>query len=59
MKITAKENHVFVRNHDGFRMGNEIHLGIDYSTGVKRQDKIEYYHEEPMTEDELKNITRK
>ena len=52
MKITAKENHIFVRIHDNFRMSNEIHLGYDFSTGIKRQDKIEYYHEEPMTEDE-------
>lgn len=51
MKITAKENHVFVRNHDGFRMGNEIHLGIDYSTGVPREDLPEYYEEIPKEEE--------
>lgn len=26
-------------------MGNEIHLGFDFSTGVKRQDLPEYYEE--------------
>ena len=59
MKITAKENHVFVRTHDNFRMSNEIHLGYDFSTGVKRKDKIEYYHEKPMTEEELKRLEEK
>ena len=59
MKITAKEKHVFVRNHDNFRMSNEIHLGYDFSTGIKRQDKIEYYREEPMTEEELKRLEEK
>ena len=56
MKITAKEKHVFVRTHDNFRFGNEVHLGYDYSTGVKREDKEEYYHEEPMTEEELERL---
>ena len=59
MKITAKENHIFVRTHDNFRFGNEIHLGYDFSTGVKRQDKKEYYREELMTEDELKRLEEK
>jgi hypothetical protein len=59
MKIKAKENHIFVRIHDNFRMSNEIHLGYDFSTGVKRQDKIEYYREEPMTEEELQRLQEK
>lgn len=59
MKIKAKENHIFVRIHDNFRTSNEIHLGYDFSTGVKRQDKIEYYREEPMTEEELQRLQEK
>jgi len=45
MKITAKEGKVFQRIHDNFIFGNEIYLGIDYSTGVAREDKVEYYQE--------------
>lgn len=44
-KITAQEGYIFVRIHDGFKMSNEITLGYDYSTGVKREDKEEYYIE--------------
>lgn len=43
--IEAKEGYTFRRNHDGFIMGPIIHLGIDYSTGVAREDKVEYYEE--------------
>jgi len=58
-KITAQEGYIFVRIHDGFKMSNEITLGYDFSTGVKRQDKIEYYREEPMTEEELQRLQEK
>jgi hypothetical protein len=43
--IRADEGKVFRRKHDGFIMGNEIFLGIDYSTGTARQDLPEYYEE--------------
>ncbi len=43
--IKAAEGKIFVRIHDGFKMSNEITLGYDYSTGVKRLDKEEYYIE--------------
>lgn len=36
---------VFRRIHDGLIMGDEIELGIDYSTGEAREDKPEYYEE--------------
>ena len=45
MKITAQQGKIFIRIHDGFIMGNEIVLGFDYSTGVKRVDLPEYYEE--------------
>lgn len=45
MKITASEGKTFKRIHDGVLMGTEIYLGIDYSTGVAREDKEEYYEE--------------
>ena len=45
MKITAKEGYVFKRKHDGMIFGNEIYLGIDYSTGTPREDKEEYYEQ--------------
>ena len=44
-RITASEGMTFVRIHDGFEMGKEIYLGIDYSTGEPREDKPEYYEE--------------
>jgi hypothetical protein len=44
-KITAQEGKIFKRIHDGFIFGNEIVLGIDYSTGEPREDKAEYYEE--------------
>ena len=43
--IRADEGKVFRRKHDGFIMGNEIFLGIDYSTGTARQDLPEFYEE--------------
>lgn len=44
-KITAKEGYVFRRIIDGMIFGNEIYLGIDYSTGEAREDLPEYYEE--------------
>ena len=44
--IIASEGMTFIRIHDGFEMGEEIYLGIDYSTGEPREDKPEYYKEE-------------
>ncbi len=44
-KITANDGYVFVRIHDGVVFGKEIYLGIDYSTGVAREDKESYYEE--------------
>ena len=55
MKIKAKENHIFVRIHDNFKMSNEITLGYDYSSGVKREDKEEYYRQEVAPETEIEN----
>lgn len=50
--IKAQAGKVFMRRHDNFIMGNEIYLGYDYSTGVKREDKDYYYEQidEPKTE---------
>ena len=45
--IKAEEGYTFRRIHDGFIMGEEIQLGIDYSTGEPREDKPEYYKEVP------------
>ena len=49
-KITAAPGNVFRRIHDGMIFGNEIYLGIDYSTGTARQDKAEYYEQVPKPE---------
>lgn len=43
--IRADAGKVFKRKHDDFIMGDEIFLGIDYSTGTARQDLPEYYEE--------------
>lgn len=43
--MRADEGKVFRRVHDGFIMGNEIYLGNDYSTGVRRKDLPDYYEE--------------
>ena len=48
-RITASEGMTFVRIHDGFEMGEEIYLGIDYSTGLPRTDLPEYYREVLIT----------
>lgn len=44
-KITADTGKVFKRKLDGLVFGNEIYLGIDYSTGTPREDKAEYYEQ--------------
>ena len=44
-RITAESGYTFVRIHDSFEMGEEIYLGIDYSTGEPREDLPEYYNE--------------
>lgn len=44
-KITAQQGKVFRRIIDGLIFGNEIYLGVDYSTGEAREDKAEYYEE--------------
>ena len=49
-KITAEIGYTFVRIHDGFEMGEEIYLGIDYSTGEPREDKPEYYKEQVIND---------
>lgn len=43
--IVADEGKVLSRKHDGFIVGVEYPLGIDYSTGVPREDLPEYYEE--------------
>ena len=48
-RITAESGYKFVRIHDGFEMGEEIYLGIDYSTGEPRTDLPEYYREVLIT----------
>ena len=48
-KITAESGMSFQRKHDGFVMGNEIVLGVDYSTGEARNDLPEYYEEVVIT----------
>lgn len=45
-RIRSDEGMTFVRIHDGFEMGEEIYLGIDYSTGEPREDLPEYYKEQ-------------
>ena len=54
-KTKAEEGKIFVRIHDNFKMSNEITLGYDYSTGVKREDKEEYYRQEVAPEDEIES----
>lgn len=55
-KIIAAEGKVFSRLLDGVIFGKEIYLGIDYSTGIAREDKEEYYEQidEPIIEDPFK-----
>ena len=60
-KITASTGNVFRRIHDGMIFGNEIYLGIDYSTGTQREDLPEYYEEivEPETDQKLNEFETK
>lgn len=51
--ITANEGFVWKRKHDGFIMDKEIHLGYDFSTGVKREDKQTYYEQVEKPKEEL------
>jgi hypothetical protein len=43
--IKASQNNIFKRIHDGELFGQEIVLGLDFSTGIERQDLPEYYEE--------------
>lgn len=46
--LVAGEGMTIIRKHDNVDMGNSVYLGIDYSTGTPREDKIEYYAEVPI-----------
>lgn len=50
--MTADNGYTFIRIIDGFEIGTPIYLGIDYSTGVPREDKPEYYQETLIPEPE-------
>jgi hypothetical protein len=54
--MRADEGKVFKRKHDGFIMGTEIFLGIDYSLGYERVDLPEYYEEIEVPEEYLKGL---
>ena len=43
--MKASQNKAFRRIHDQILMGNEVVLGVDYSTGEPRTDLPEYYEE--------------
>jgi len=43
--IKASQNNIFKRIHDEVLFGEEIVLGLDFSTGIERQDLPEYYEE--------------
>lgn len=49
-RITADPGKTLRRIHDGFVMGGQVILGIDYSTDTPRQDMAEYYEEADATE---------
>ena len=48
--IKAEAGKVYKRKHDGLIMGDEINLGLDFSTGEQREDKAEYYEEVDASE---------
>lgn len=48
--LSADEGMEFIRKHDKLSMGAEIWLGIDYSTGVAREDRPDYYEEVAIEE---------
>ena len=56
ISLTADGGKTFIRIHDGYDMGNGIQLGVDYSTGEPREDKVEYYEEIDIPEEEIDNI---
>lgn len=43
--ITADAGKIYRRIYDRLIMGNQIHLGIDWSMGFGREDKEEYYEQ--------------
>ena len=53
INLTADEGKTFIRIHDGYDMGNGIQLGIENSTGVVREDKVEYYEEIDIPKEEI------
>ena len=55
MIVKANEGKTFRRIIDGFMIGNTINLGIDYSTGIEREDKIEYYEEIDIPKEEVED----
>jgi len=52
MIVIANEDKTFRRIIDGFIVGKTINLGIDYSTGVPREDLPEYYEEIDIPKEE-------
>ncbi len=50
--LLADEGKDLIRIIDEFNFGDKIYLGVDWSTGKARQDKAEYYREDPKEESE-------
>lgn len=48
--LIAGNGKVIVRRHDSMEMGERVYLGVDYSTGMPREDKPEYYEETKLAE---------
>jgi hypothetical protein len=53
VNMKADEGKTFRRIHDGKIMGNGIQLGVEYSTGELREDKVEYYEEIDIPKEEI------
>ena len=53
VNMKADEGKTFRRIHDGKIMGNGIQLGVEVSTGELREDKVEYYEEIDIPEEEI------
>lgn len=53
INLTADEGKTFIRIHDGYDMGSGIQLGVENSTGVVREDKVEYYEEIDIQKEEI------
>ena len=53
MIVEANEGKTFRRIIDGFMIGNKINLGVDYSTGIEREDLPEYYEEIDISVEEV------